>query len=309
MSFGRFECACVSVLLLFLVPLLPPMPGLDPSFFFSTQPPIVLYDATATPTDFLVFPAMGNKRSRFFAPKSTVWSPPKPLQSLAVNTEPMECNAPLSPSPVPPPILPDITLFQSDQHALPMLHQLLATLTAPDVVYMDNVIPTTFLYTGVASQRSTPGPDLKKNYLTLMRLCHPDRHPGIDRHISQQLISVHNILSDPVTRKIYDCCGVRAMTRKTTTHFSKCVTPALFTNPSTTFGNDLQPAMTQCADAFFKEGCKRTNTNGNISISHFIYAKVDLIFHFGHLFFSADICFQACHFVKLKFPSYLIVRQ
>ena len=40
---------------------------------------------------------------------------------------------------------------QSDQHALPLLHQLLATLTAPDVVYMDNVIPTTFLYTVLAS--------------------------------------------------------------------------------------------------------------------------------------------------------------
>ena len=225
---------------------------------------------------------------------------PKPIQSLAVNTEPMECNAALSPSPVPPPILPDISdvgvvtspvpsstvscytdtfadlefaallkeneevdclqqtlaatraelekqkavftrlerafnklkenfehitqslsvqtrqneldarniadlkdtmsdlrkqnaLLQSDQHALPMLHQLLATLTAPDIVYMDNVIITTFLNTVLASQRFTPGPDLKKNYLTLMRLCHPDRHPGIDRHISQQLIAVHNI--------------------------------------------------------------------------------------------------------------------
>ena len=42
-------------------------------------------------------------------------------------------------------------LLQSDQQALPMLHQLLATLTAPDVVYMDNVIPTTFLYTVPAS--------------------------------------------------------------------------------------------------------------------------------------------------------------
>ena len=72
-------------------------------------------------------------------------------------------------------------LLQSDQHALSMLHQLLATLTAPDVVYMDNVTPTTFLYTVLASERSTPGPDLKKNYLTLMRLCHPDHHPGIDR--------------------------------------------------------------------------------------------------------------------------------
>ena len=92
-------------------------------------------------------------------------------------------------------------LLQSDQHALPMFHQLLATLTARDVVYMDNVIPTTFLYTVLASQRSTRGPNSKSNYITLMRLCHPDRHPGLDRHISQQLIAVHNILTDPVTRK------------------------------------------------------------------------------------------------------------
>ena len=142
-----------------------------------------------------------------------------------------------------------------------MLHQLLATLTAPDRVYMDNVIPTTLLYTVLASQRSTPGPDLKKNYITLKPLGHPDFHPGIDRHISQQLIAVHLILTDPVTRKIYDCCGVRAVTRKDTTHFCQVYNPRLFTNPSMTFGNDLQPAMTQCADAFFKEGCNITNTN------------------------------------------------
>ena len=275
---------------------------------------------------------MGNKRSRFFAPKSTIWSPLKPVQSLAVNTEPMECNAPPSPSPVLPPILHDITdvgvltspvptstvscytdsfadlefatllkeneeidclqqtlaatraelgkqkalfarleralnklkenyehisqslsaqtrqnkldarnladlkdtitdfrkqnaLLQSDQHDLSMLHQLLATLTAPDVVYMDNVIPITFLYTVLASQRSTLGIDLKKNYLTLMHLCHPDRHPGIDRHIFRQLIAVHNILTYPVTRKIYDCCGLRAETQKDTTHFCQMCNP------------------------------------------------------------------------------------
>ena len=115
-------------------------------------------------------------------------------------------------------------LLQSDQRALPMLHQLLANLTVPDVVYLDNVITTTFLYTVLAFQRSTPGPDLKKNYLTLMRLCHPDRHPGIDRHICQQLIAVHNILTDPVTRKTYDCCGVR-VTRKDTTHFCQRCNP------------------------------------------------------------------------------------
>ena len=65
-------------------------------------------------------------------------------------------------------------LLQSDQHALPILHELLATLTAPDVVYMDNVNPTTSLYTFLASQQSTPGPDFKNIYLTLMRL--PSRY-------------------------------------------------------------------------------------------------------------------------------------
>ena len=116
-------------------------------------------------------------------------------------------------------------LLQSDQHALPMLHQLLAKLTAPDVVYMDNFNPTTFLNTVLASQRSKLGPDFKKNYLTLMRLCHPYHHPGIDRHLSQQLIAVHNTLTDPVTLKIYDCCGVRVVTRKDTTLFCQMCNP------------------------------------------------------------------------------------
>ena len=109
MSFGRFEHDFVSGLPLSLVPPLPPTPGLDPSSFFSTQHPIVSYDATATPTAFWFFLPWAMNDLVFFAPNSTVWSPPKPLQSLAVNNEPMECNAPLSPSPVPPPILPDIT--------------------------------------------------------------------------------------------------------------------------------------------------------------------------------------------------------
>ena len=70
-----------------------------------------------------------------------------------------------------------------------------------------------------------------------MCLCHPDRHTGIDRHIFPQIIAVLNILTDRVTRKIYECCGVRAVTRKD----AKWVTPALFTNPSMTLGLYLQP--------------------------------------------------------------------
>ena len=73
-----------------------------------------------------------------------------------------------------------------------------------------------------------------------MRLCHLDRHPGFDRCISQQLIAVHKILIDPVIRKIYDRCGVRAVMRKYTTFFAICVTIAHFTDPSVTSGTDLQ---------------------------------------------------------------------
>ena len=34
----------------------------------------------------------------------------------------------------------------ADRQAIPLLHQLLYQLTAPDIVYMDKVTPTSFLY-------------------------------------------------------------------------------------------------------------------------------------------------------------------
>ena len=65
-----------------------------------------------TSDSLMVFPARGSKKSGFFAPKSTVWTPPKNLQSLAINTKPMDCELPpSSPSPLPSPVLPDIADF------------------------------------------------------------------------------------------------------------------------------------------------------------------------------------------------------
>ena len=55
----------------------------------------------------LVYPAFGNKKNSFFAPKSTIWSPPKPSATLAINNDPIDIDVPMSPSPAPPPILPD----------------------------------------------------------------------------------------------------------------------------------------------------------------------------------------------------------
>ena len=70
---------------------------------------------------------------------------------------------------------------------------------------------TIFLYTVLATDRHTSTADNKKHCHQLMRLCHPDRNPGVDRNISQQLVAIPNILVDPTTRKIYACCGIREL--------------------------------------------------------------------------------------------------
>ena len=65
-----------------------------------------------TSDNLLVIPAMGRKKSGSFAPKSNVRTPPKNLKSSAINTEPMDCELPLSsPSALPPPVVPDIADF------------------------------------------------------------------------------------------------------------------------------------------------------------------------------------------------------
>ena len=112
-----------------------------------------------------------------------------------------------------------------DRQALPLPHQLLCQLTVPDIVYMDKVKPTNFPYTVLAVDRQTFTADIKKNYHQLRRLCHPDRNSSVDRNISQLLVAIHNILVEPTTRKNYDCCGIRAVTRKDTTHFCRFCNP------------------------------------------------------------------------------------
>ena len=115
--------------------------------------------------------------------------------------------------------------LNADRQALPLLHQLLYQLTVPDIVYMDKVTPTNFPYTVLAADRNTSTANIKKHYHQLMRLCHQNRNPGIDRNISQQLVAIHNIPVDPTTRKIYDCCSIGAVTRKDTTHFCRLCNP------------------------------------------------------------------------------------
>ena len=83
------------------------------SFAFLIDPtPYRVLRCNPTSDSLMVFPAMGSKKSAFFAPKSTVLTPSKNLQSLAINTEPMDCELPLSsPSNPPPPVSPDIADF------------------------------------------------------------------------------------------------------------------------------------------------------------------------------------------------------
>ena len=280
-----------------------------------------------------VFPAFGHKKSSFFAPKSTVWTPPRPMHSLAVNTDPLDVEMPpSSPSPVAPPLLPDTfdcgtltspvpnrdvacftdsfsdlefaaLLRDSDENwsttsytrrhsggAGPSERPLLPTGTGlpkdenelranftrprnpyspktprwpqprrpkghdyrfaetswwyqsrsggplfvarnaspsdrPDLMYIDKSAEGQMLYRCLAVNRSSTTKEITKNYRKLMRLCHPDRHPHLSRHIPQQVIAAYNLLKDEDSRRIYDCCGIRAVTRKDTTHFCRICNP------------------------------------------------------------------------------------
>ena len=98
-------------------------------------------------------------------------------------------------------------------------------MAAPEIVYVDKVTPINFLHTVLAADRQTSTADISKNYHQIMRLFHRDRIPGVDRNVSQQLVAIHNILVDPTARKLFDCCGIRAVTRKDTTDFCRLCYP------------------------------------------------------------------------------------
>ena len=75
-----------------------------------------------------VCPSFGSGQASFFVPFSSVWSPPKPVTSLAVNTDFEDVEMPLmSPSPVPPRVI----LSDVDQATLtsPLLTHNVATFT------------------------------------------------------------------------------------------------------------------------------------------------------------------------------------
>ena len=139
-----------------------------------------------------------------------------------------------------------------------------------------------------------------------MPLCHLDRHSGIcgiDRHISQQLIAVHKILIDPVTRKIYHCYAVSAVMRKDTTHSCQMCKPRrlyeslhdLWNWHTTWKSISNHNTMTQCADELFEEGCNITNTNRKRILFYlrecqFFISFRSFIFLSAHLFPGLPFC-------------------
>ena len=82
------------------------------SVFFLLEPQSGYLLRLYPQTEFLrVCPAFGS-REQSFVPMSTIWSPPDPMTSFAVNTEPMKfiCVF-LSASPIPPLVIPDTRHF------------------------------------------------------------------------------------------------------------------------------------------------------------------------------------------------------
>ena len=57
--------------------------------------------------------------------------------------------------------------LNADRQALHLLHQLLYQLTVPDIVYLDEVAPTNFLYTVLAADRQSSTADLPSTNATL----------------------------------------------------------------------------------------------------------------------------------------------
>ena len=68
--------------------------------------------------------------------------------------------------------------------------------------------------------------DMSKNNHRLMRLCHLDRRPEVSPYIAaQRLIDNNQILSDQRSRQIYNFCGVRAVSQRTTSQFCRFFSP------------------------------------------------------------------------------------
>ena len=121
----------------------------------------------------------------------------------------------------------DVDFLRTDRGALAMLHELLSSLCAPADIYIDKVVPGSMFYKVLGCSRTSSTGDLKKSYHRLMRLCHPDKHPQIARHISQRVNEIYAVLSDERSRRIYDCCGISAVHRRDSSHFCRLCNPRL----------------------------------------------------------------------------------
>ena len=155
-----------------------------------------------------------------------------------------------------------VDLLKLDQNAFLLL---LIYLTFPDIVYMDKVTPTNFLYKVLAFDYHTSDANIKKNYHELMHLFHLDRHTETDRNIFQQIVAFHNILRDPITHKLYDFCDILAVMRKDSSLFVAFATSAHKMILRMTFGTIANPlsfaSSTMRAEALFLVGYQITSEN------------------------------------------------
>ena len=198
-----------------------------------------------------------------------------------------------------------IALPEADQHAVLMLRQLLSKLTTRDVVYMDNITSTNFLYKVLDSERSRSGPDMQKKYHKLLGLCHPDSHLSVHHHIFHQLVAIHNIFTDSATRKVNNCCDVRAITRKESSNFCRLSNPHPYHESLDDLWNWkfflFSLISNDCADAFSWDECTVIKKHFDLindsvysisSTKYFKLTNVTLIF-LGHLYyFFSERTFQ-----------------
>ena len=108
-------------------------------------------------------------------------------------------------------------ISKDNDRALSMLFEILSSftetsdrLTAEDCYHFFGLSPQAHPQT------------IRRQYLQLQQLTHPDRHPECPSEVPTLLTTLYSILSSNRSRTILDCCGMRAVRNQKRHQCSRC---------------------------------------------------------------------------------------
>ena len=108
-------------------------------------------------------------------------------------------------------------ISEDNDRALSMLFEILSSftetsdrLTAEDCYHFFRLSPEAHPQT------------IRRQYLQLQQLTHPDQHPECPSQVPTLLTTLYSILSSNRSRTILDCCGMRAVRNQKRRQCSRC---------------------------------------------------------------------------------------